>query len=308
MKSCFLWLRAMTPVHVGAGQTASLIDLPVIREATTGYPFIPGSAMKGALRDDFRLTAARSIYANAAERDATKGWASAIEKADNDEHVVVPLFGRQESAGQLLVGDARLAFLPMRSLEHAFVWVTCPFILWRLNQDLAFAGSSPSIPETAFKPLRDRNGPKALFSGNALHIEDYRFERSPTDPAFDPASLFEGLFPDTYAADDYSNVVIVRDDFFAYLSQRRLPVRMRNRLEPVKKTVVTGALWSEESLPPETLLYTVIAERAARSNSPSVNTALTLFQKNLPGHLQVGGNETVGEGWLALSVHGGNGQ
>ncbi len=43
-------LRADSFVHVGIGQSFGEVDLPFVREAATHYPFIPGSALKGALR------------------------------------------------------------------------------------------------------------------------------------------------------------------------------------------------------------------------------------------------------------------
>jgi CRISPR-associated protein Cmr4 len=77
-------LLAETFVHTGAGQSAGAIDLPVIRERTTEYPFIPGSSMKGALRD------------------AARG---------GDDLDLKQLFGEQDNAGALLIGDARLVLL-----------------------------------------------------------------------------------------------------------------------------------------------------------------------------------------------------
>ena len=40
-----------TPMHVGAGSSVGAVDQPIIRERHTGFPVIPGSAVKGVLRD-----------------------------------------------------------------------------------------------------------------------------------------------------------------------------------------------------------------------------------------------------------------
>ncbi|MEY2726809.1 MAG: hypothetical protein RLZZ458_2676, partial [Planctomycetota bacterium] len=50
------WLHALTPLHVGAGKGNGYIDLPLIREKVTGYPFVPGSSTKGVFADDLRAT------------------------------------------------------------------------------------------------------------------------------------------------------------------------------------------------------------------------------------------------------------
>src|SRR3990172_6197409 len=45
--------QALTPLHVGCGQEVGVVDLPVVRERSTGYPYIPGSGIRGSLRDEF---------------------------------------------------------------------------------------------------------------------------------------------------------------------------------------------------------------------------------------------------------------
>ncbi len=51
MNGVVMGLLAETALHPGSGQPAGVIDLPVAREATTQYPVIAGSSLKGALRD-----------------------------------------------------------------------------------------------------------------------------------------------------------------------------------------------------------------------------------------------------------------
>ncbi len=58
-------------------------------------------------------------------------------------------------------------------------------------------------------------------------------------------------------------------------------------------------LWYEESLPPDTLMYALLAER----NDDSGITDLKTLLENKP-YLQTGGNETVGMGWFAMRIHG----
>lgn len=48
--SALLGLLAETSIHAGAGQSGGVIDLPIQREAHTGWPVVYGSAVKGALR------------------------------------------------------------------------------------------------------------------------------------------------------------------------------------------------------------------------------------------------------------------
>ena len=271
-----LWLRAETSVHVGAGETASLIDLPIMREAATSYPYIPGSALKGAMKDAWRGKPGAMTGA---------AWKAQVDR----------IFGKEESAGEALVSDARLAFLPLRSLDHAFVLTTCPYLLRRLKRDYEFAG----LQLQAFQSLAELDGKAeniALLTAGSgeLGVEDQWLQGTgpaTSDKANEIYALVEA------ATQEPAPVVVVSNALFGYFARRRIPVRMRNRLEPETKTVVSGALWSEEALPPETLLYTILTPRLAGATSPD-ELASGLVEPR--PYLQVGGNETVGEGWLRV--------
>src|SRR5208282_4538362 len=49
--SAILGLHAQTSLHPGSGTALGTVDLPVQRERHTKWPTIPGSALKGVLRD-----------------------------------------------------------------------------------------------------------------------------------------------------------------------------------------------------------------------------------------------------------------
>src|SRR5262249_12046945 len=109
----------------------------------TDWPTIPGSAIKGVLRDNCRETAKAS---HGGDR----------KKANEEDRDLVAVFGpgkaenASDHAGALAVTDARLAAFPVRSLRGVFAWVTCPAVLVRLNRDLKLAGAGEiaGIPAT----------------------------------------------------------------------------------------------------------------------------------------------------------------
>ncbi len=51
MQARLLFTHALSPLHAGTGQGVGVIDLPIAREKATGLPFLPGSSVKGTLRD-----------------------------------------------------------------------------------------------------------------------------------------------------------------------------------------------------------------------------------------------------------------
>jgi CRISPR-associated protein Cmr4 len=122
MKSRPFLLHALSPLHAGTGHAADVIDLPTARYKATGIPFVPGSSIKGVLRD-----ARRTV-----DRDKT-------------EAVFGPSDDPAAHAGALVVGDARLLALPVRSFRGTFAWTTSPLLLTLAKRDLE--DDSLSVPD-----------------------------------------------------------------------------------------------------------------------------------------------------------------
>jgi len=274
-------MRAETFIHVGAGTGQGLIDLPIMRESHTGWPVIYGSAMKGALR------------AKAETNPALK---------EN----IATIFGKTDGAGNLLVGDARLLWLPVRSMNTHTVWLTCPAILQRLELDLQRLGKNTG---QFAKDLSNVTMENCLLhknletrAGSALFIEEH---------SFTPEEICEGkieklitLFGTTEPCINElikDRLVIVHDDVFAHFSQVATPVIPHISIEQKTKTTKDGSLRYEESLPPETMFYmTLLGVQRGGKSIDELDTLLADFKTNC--YLQVGANETTGMGWFKLSL------
>lgn len=279
VKTTMLGFLAETAIHCGAGRSSGIIDLPVAREAATDYPFIPGSGLKGALRD----------------RARSQG---------RPDHDLEALFGVQSQAGKLLVSDARLLLLPVRSLAGAYRWVTCPLVLERYQRDLARCSLPLEAVQTlAVPPGSGSNGvPGALASEGAgtLYLEERELAVTGKCP---PAWLeaMKRLVRHQQARERLeTQVAVVGNDEFAWFCRYSVPVQARNVLN--KETKTSDNLWYEESLPSDTVLYTVIAARDEGSRS-----ALAAMFPDGDPYLQIGGNETVGHGWVAVATRQGGG-
>jgi len=97
----------------------------------------------------------------------------------------------------------------------------------------------------------------------------------------------------------------VEDDLFGYLARYAVPVTPHVCIDNTKKTVKKGALWYEESLPSDTLLYvglTSWGSRDPKQPKPSDKILEGVEQGLFDGapYLQIGGNETVGMGWCKV--------
>jgi CRISPR-associated protein Cmr4 len=219
----------------------------------------------------------------------------------------MPTYGSSEEAGGLLFSDAKLMLLPVRSLTSPYVWLTCPHLLERYRRDcerLLGPRKRPALPE--LKPTDEKvlvvDGPTT-----GLFLEELVLTVDKTK-APEIGQLADALA--TLVADDAvkkrlgaeytendtrkrdrSQLAVVSDASFTWFARHGLPVMARNVLDEHK---VSRNLWYEEALPPDTLLYTLVSER-----KPGPLAKI----RNLldPPYLQLGGNETVGQGWLKVA-------
>ena len=272
MKSLILGLLTETSIHPGAGQSSGFVDLPVAREAATDYPVIVGSSMKGALRD-------RARCENLPDIDT--------------------VFGKQENGGTLLVSDARLILLPVRSLKTQYKWVTCPHLVERLSRDR----SRENGGSVAAVPLGNYSEQQYLGAGDGdLFLEERQFSRvSPNgELPFGLTDLLKPLIAHKQTADRLEQqLVVISNNDFVWFARYGLAVNARNQLDAEKKT--SKNLWYEETIPPDSLFYCLLAERGANALA-----SVTSLFKDRP-YLQAGGNETVGQGWFAVAFPTTNG-
>lgn len=272
MRSVLLGMLAESALHHGAGRSAGIIDLPVAREAATDVPFIAGSGVKGALRDRARQL----------RRDDTE---------------IKRCFGEQDRAGLLSIADARLLLLPVRSLTSSYKWLTCPLLLERYRRDLARCGIGTVVPRVEV-PVRDDCSGAVAAGKDTIFLEERELAIAAALPAGLTAAISPLLRHDDTRKRLGGQLVVVSDDDFAWFCRYAIPIAARNVLE--RDTKVSKNLWYEESLPPDTVLYTLVMAR----DDASATSLTTLFPDEDP-YLQLGGNETVGHGWVAITMQAG---
>ena len=269
MTKSFL-LHALSPLHAGTGHAADVIDLPTARMKATGIPFVPGSSIKGVLRDARR----------AGDRERT-------------EAVFGPSDDPAAHAGALVVGDARLLALPVRSFRGTFAWTTSPLLLTLAKRDLDEV--SLPIPSITGRGAQLARESCCLHQGR-LYLEDLDLPATESNEA---TVWAQRLAPLASPGDDIftKRFAVVDDDTMAFLWETATQVDARVRLDEKTRTVAPGALWLEESLPPESLLIGLLA--ADRSRRRGVNMTpddvLGFALANEEVH-QLGGKATTGRG------------
>jgi len=277
------WIHALTPLHVGAGRGVGYIDLPIMREKVTGWPLVPGSAIKGVLADHYN--------ASGPERDKKVELAAAFGKG-GDAH---------SNSGSLVFTDARLVCLPVRSLYGTFAWCTSALALGRLTRDLEAAGLLAA--KSLFGLASDSvalTKESVLQNGNRVFFEDLDFTAQAGAAEEWSSLLASWLFPtDTSWRNVFQQrFAVVSDDVFNFLCETGTEVAARVRIDDTKKTAASGALWYEEALPAETILGGLVwCDRVFGGNGMTPDALLNEFcPKGKATTLQIGGKATVGRG------------
>jgi CRISPR-associated protein Cmr4 len=282
----------------------------VQREAHTGYPMIAASGLKGSLRD-------------------------LAEKKLPDQDSVDGIFGPEVKkgtdtgyAGALSVGDAKLLALPVRSFTRTFFWVTCPLAMGRFARDLRIAGVAATWKEIEVTERTKAYIPENCKIDGKLFCEELDFEVSPNDQVTSLAMflahhLTAALIGQVYQTKLQQDIAVISDSDFGYLTRFGTQVSARTKLTSRKTTdeikdeegnIEKGNLWYEENLPPESIFYAPVFAEPARggawqSQLDSGEKILeSLDEKILADKLiQVGGNETLGQGWCLTALLKGKG-
>ncbi|MCX7683497.1 MAG: type III-B CRISPR module RAMP protein Cmr4 [Anaerolineae bacterium] len=293
-----LFIYVETPLHAGTGRSLGTVDLPIQRERATHYPMIQASSLKGRLRAEMR---------------EQKGWL-------DDHPELVALFGKagdsgENWAGAISPGDARILLFPVRSLAGVFAWTTSVDALARFLRAAEMVGLKPgwTLPPAPDKERAWVNGDALKADAQNIVLEEFSFaaDLSQAETVRKIGQwLANNALPE--AGYDYwkqalpKKLCILHEDAFRDFVLYGTEVQTHVRLDPDKKTVQSGALWTTESLPVDTLLYAPLMATPARDGS-GMNAEKVLekiAELNLT-RTQLGGDETTGQGMVALRIVGG---
>ena len=277
-------LHALSALHCGTGQSAGVVDLPIARARATQLPIVPGSSLRGVLRQ----------HVTDSDRDAARTLFGP-EKITGDQ---------DSFAGALAIGDAHLLVLPVRCLAGIVSYVTAPFILRRYARDLARAGS-PRPPELsgelgageAWVPSESVNRVEGK-----LVLEDLDLAALASDSAREWAKLIaKNLHSgDGESQSDFiARFAVLPDSVMSFLAETATEVRARIAVDADTGTVRTGALWYEENLPAEAALWGIFALSSSNNSKDSRSAAeLARAVPSTGTLLQLGGNAGVGGGLI----------
>jgi CRISPR-associated protein Cmr4 len=298
-------LYAVSSVHAGSGSEVGLVDLPIQREQHTGFPKIESSSLKGAIR-------AACSYLARDDEDAKRRirliFGSDPSETEGDG-------SRELQAGAISLADARLLLFPVKSMRGVFAWITCPYVLRRWNSELELFGKGSHemfpVPEVntvspSSKLLIPNNEQEKVPADqrDRIVLGEYTLEVTPSEETARLGQALGRHLSFAEALELEKRLVILDDDTFRDFITLSTEVNARIRIESDKGTVVNKALWYEENLPPESVLYSFLfaghvrggGEESFQTDKDVLNYLMD--DDHFPAVFQLGGNSTIGRGIL----------
>lgn len=318
-------IKTLTSLHAGSGNDLGVVDLPIQREKHTSFPKIESSSLKGSLREALestplnkKLEVSKDLLSNLLDKQeidvkdlAKLNYMTALQYVfgyDDDglDKDVKNHFENTEFAGAINFTDARILFFPIKSARNVFAYATCPYVLQRFKADAKIAGKEIDLKDFN---VADGNAvvpkdSKLLVNGSVI-LEEYTFSANVDDKLKDE-------FAKIKISDEIINrLVILSDNDFKDFVNLSTEVITRTKINNSTGTVQQGALFNEEYLPAESVLYFIAIANNIFSNKKDIlvsknneaehKLVMSFFEKALPDFVQIGGNATLGKGIVKIN-------
>jgi CRISPR-associated protein Cmr4 len=292
------FIKTITPLHVGSGSDLGVVDMPIQRESHTGFPKIEASSLKGSIRSEFE---------SKAQKNDEKKKIHIVFGCDDCEKDFSDTFTskNRDFSGALGFTDSKILFFPIKSVKGVFAYVTCPMVLKRFKNDIEIC--KKEIKNGFDIPLDEVSkdsecivlgGTCKMDKTKSVILEEYSFaikETKTKDYIKIPNLDIE-----------HERIVIISDDNFTHFVKNSTEVITRTKIDNITGTVQNGALFTEEYLPSETVMYSLaIANKpfSDKSDLTDANSVMEYFN-NISKVIQIGGNSTLGKGIVEISCEG----
>jgi CRISPR-associated protein Cmr4 len=185
----------------------------------------------------------------------------------------------QLEQGDIWIGDGSLLWLPVPSLSHGVVWISCPLLLHR------WARFNPNLPEIP-APYSTN------LSGSNIYLKDAILKQN----ELLAWNNWKEFFPQNKVTKSVQRVLLLSDQHCATLVQMSLWRQVKVKLDQHKS--VDGGFRYEEAIPPDTLMY--FPWGITSQANGTAEQSKTDFQDLLSGNevLQIGGQESLGRGFV----------
>lgn len=312
-----LFFRCITPMHVGCGSDLGIVDLPIQREKHTGYPKIESSGIKGCIREYFETTS--KDLKDEVNVHKLFGYDQDSISKDHKDDIKNIFKDNLQYSGAIGFTDARILFFPVKSIKGVFAWVTCPQVLKKLKEELDIANVSLTYTNKKVESQKAYCTSECeLIVSNAderdkeeyIILEEYQFEVEREKK--DELKKLADKLQDYIGIDNLSKkLVIVNDNDFKDFVTMCTEVITRTKIDNESGAVKDGALFTQEYLPSETIMYDLVLfsptfypdnkddEHLKRLTAEGVRD---LFYKKGSMVIQIGSGSTIGKGIVKINT------
>jgi CRISPR-associated protein Cmr4 len=265
----YIYLYLLAPLHTG-GTTQEGNLVGIARESHTKLPYIPSSSIRGRLRANVST-----------QEHKFKLFGNELNDSNSS----------QLEQGDIWIGDASLLWLPVPSLSHGVVWISSPLLLRRwakfndLLSNIPQEYSCNFVSQDSDVYLKD-----AIIQSQDLHQwQDWN-----------------QFVPQSSQTNAIERVLVLPDNHCATLIQMSLWRQVKIKLD--RNKTVDGGFRYEEAIPPDTLMY--FPWGVTSSANGTSDRSREAFQNLVTANqiLQIGGQESLGRGFVQqwLDNSGGN--
>ena len=297
------YIHTITPMHVGSGSDLGVVDMPIQREGHTGFPKIEASSLKGSIREAFESDIQnvdkllKTYITFGYDGTNIKFLPLAVQTAFEDKK-------NQEFAGALGFSDARILLFPIKSAKGIFAWATSRMVLDKFIKDLKISDNEQgfTIVENSIT-----NDSKINIDNGSVILEEYQI---PVSKESDTQQIAEFLAKELDKEEIKEKLIILSDDDFKDFITLSTEVITRTKIDNKKGVVANGALFTEEYLPSETIMYSLALASPIMTKITQIqdlkdeNSVMDFFTTTIPDTIQIGGNATIGKGIVSIVIGG----
>ena len=293
-KAKSFYIQTITPTHIGSGSDLGVVDMPIQRESHTSFPKIEGSSLKGAIREAVEQNSSEELKIHTIfGYDDTNASDKAKKAFENN---------RDKFAGAIGFSDARILLFPVKSVKGVYAYITSPLVIQRYKEELEnIAKDSIDFDIPKKNSITNESEIKLGDNENIVILEEYSFDN--IDENENTTKLANFLAEQTGINEIKEKLIVLDEDDFKDFVKMFTEVITRTKIDNLKGTVKDGALFTEEYLPAQTVMYSFVMASPIMANIDEVkedldneDKVLEFFKDNCPNVIQIGGNATIGKG------------
>lgn len=281
-------------IHAGAGSSTGTIDLPIQREGHTGFPKFESSTLRGAIRENIEDTLKKKTEILEFNR----------------------IFGNKENgdiASLIDFPDAKILLFPIRSFKGVFAWITCPFVMKRFKKDV-YNWFGKKLEYDIHAPENQQiivNDDSRIVYDDKVVLEEFLFNKisNKTLPLIEGKNFAKWIGENIGCEREYieemeMKTAIVSDDVFRDFVNLYTVRITRNKINTETGTAQDGALFNEEFLPSDSVLYSfaLTSDEFKKDDYLKSSESMKYFAKKLPTLFRLGGDKGIGKGMIRQNL------